>query len=129
MERNNKKKTANRPRPRGKKRRLRKDRVTLVATILVAFLILIICFISRCSDNDTVRAGGDFSVPVPEAIEAGRRDAQAVERTAPGTMDRQRALFNIHVRESELRAAGYIHAADQYIGAAREYIATHHLEN
>lgn len=129
MESNRNKKPANRPRPGRKKRRLRKDRITLVATILVAFLILIICFISRCSDNDTVRAGGDFSVPVPEAIEAGRRDAQAVERTAPGTMDRQRALFDIHVRESRLRSAGYIHAADQYIGAAREYIATHHLEN
>ena len=129
MEKKNTKKPTSRPRPRGKKRRLRKDRVTLVATIFIALLVLIICLIFHSSDNDTGSAGEDFSIPVPEAVEAGRRDAQAVERTSPGTMDRQRALFEIHVRESRLREAGYIHAADQYIGAAREYIRTRHLEN
>ncbi len=125
MERKTTKKPSSRPRGRGKKRRLRKDRVSLVATIFVAFIVLIVCLISRCSDNEIVRSGGDFSIPVPEAIEAGHRDAEAVERTAPGTMDRQRALFDIHVRESQLREAGYIHAADQYIGAVRQHLSTH----
>ncbi len=80
--------------------------------------------LSRCSgEAGTVfRGGGDFRKPVPEAIQAGHRDAAEVLDTPPGSMERDNALLKIRARETNLRKAGFNHAADDYINSARDLL-------
>lgn len=118
--------TGRKPRRKGG-RRLHRGRVALVLSVLAIIVILIMVCVSRCSGGDGVHGCGDFRTPVPEAIEAGRADAVKVLKTAPQSMERDNALLFIRSRESELRSAGYGHAADDYINAANEYLNTHNI--
>lgn len=99
-------------------RKLRKDRVALVLTIFAIVVVGIIVLISRSCDDGSVLGTGSFSTPVPEAVEAGRKDALRVVGTEAGTMERQKALFDIHARESSMRENGYRNAADDYHNSA-----------
>lgn len=115
----------NKKRPKKKvKRRIHKGRLALVLTVLALIIVGIMSLLSRCSsDAGTVfRAGGDFRKPIPEAIDAGHRDAKAVIGTEAGTMERDNAMLKIKARETRLRQAGYNHAADDYINSARDLL-------
>lgn len=104
-------------------RRLRYDRVAILAGILLA-VIGLTAFL-------TVRACSDATqMPEPshtEAVAAGRRDAGRLLDTFEGSMERQNVLLHIHAVESELRLHGYNADADAYIAAVREFMKTHNL--
>jgi len=102
------------------RRRLHKGRAALLLSVIAIIVIGIMTLVSRCSDGSVIRAGGDFRVPVPEAIKAGREDARKVMSTAPQSMEREEALLFIRSREYEMRQAGHVRAADDYINAAKE---------
>ncbi len=111
---------------RRKKRKLHKGRLAIVILAFALLIIVLMAVISRaCAETWGTRAGGDFRRPVPEAIEAGRRDAEIVIHTHAGSMERQRAMLDIRAKEYELRENGYAHAADDYINSATEYLNTH----
>jgi len=117
--------TAKRPARRRKQRRkLRKGRVALALTVLAIIVVGIVSLVSWLTSgiSGCTRAGGDFRRPVPEAIEAGHRDAEIALSAAPGSMERQDALLDIRARETELRDNGHAHAADDYINAAADYL-------
>lgn len=104
------------------KRRIRKDRLALVLSVFGAFIVLIMFIISRaCSDGGVVRPA-EITMPEPEVITAAHHDARAVETTLSGSMERQKALFEVHVRYSKLRDNGYIHAAEQYKNEVAAYL-------
>lgn len=125
--------TAQTARPRGKrpkkkvKRRLHKGRLAILLTIIAVIVVSVMALLSRCSSGagSVFRQGGDFRTPVPTALEAGRSDAMKVLQTAPGGMEREGALLYIKSREHRLRNSGYGHAADDYIGAANDFLLTH----
>lgn len=102
------------------RRRIHKGRVALVLSVVALIVVGVMSLVSRCSDGTVIRAGGDFRPPVAEAIRAGRADARKVMETAPLSMEREDALLFIRSRENALREAGYAHAADDYINAAKE---------
>lgn len=102
------------------RRRVHKGRLTLVLSVIALIVIGVMTLVSRCSDGSVIRASGDFRPPVADAIRVGREDARKVMSTAPLSMEREAALLFIRSRENELRKAGYAHAADDYINAAKE---------
>jgi len=119
-------KPARKRRPRRPKRRIHKARLALLCSIAAFIIIAVMAVLSRACGNDLglMRGGGDFRKPVAEAIERGRADAGKALAAPAGSMQRQEALFAIKAREYRLRAAGYDHAADDYISAATDALRT-----
>lgn len=101
------------------RRRLRKGRVTMALSVLALIVVGIVWLVARCSDSDAIRHP-ELHDPVPEAVAAGREDARKVFETAPGSMERQNALLYIKSRETDIRRAGYPHAAADYLHAAQQ---------
>lgn len=50
------------------------------------------------------------------------RDCERVTATEPNSMQREKAILEIKVRESSLRLNGYDEEADQYIFTARRIL-------
>lgn len=94
---------------------LRLDRLAIVLTPVVLVIAAAVFFSLRAC-NDDVPADQVEEVHVAIGVsEAAARDAAAVEITPAGSMERQQALLDIHVRASRMKAAGFIHAADEYL--------------
>ena len=115
--------------PKGKKkprRRIHRGRMALVLSILAVIIIVIMYILSRCSNDagNVFRSAGQQRQVIPTAAQAGREDAMKAVNTAAGSMQRQNALLFIHSRESQMRTAGYNHAADDYITSAREILVS-----
>lgn len=105
-------------------RRIHRGRLSLVLSFVAIVVVIIMVFLSRYSDDagTVFRAGADFRKPIPTAIEAGKIDAGKVLKTAPGSMERDKALLYIKSKESRLRMSGYSHAADDYIQTANDIL-------
>lgn len=109
---------------RNSKKRRRRYKIhwdrLLAQLILLALIIFVsVWALSFCSSGDDTTDG---ATPVREAVEAGRRDAEKVLHTAPGSMERDEALLYIKSVEHRLRSSGFGHAADDYITSARSYL-------
>ena len=120
-------KTTQHKRSRRPRRRVHRGRLAIVLTALAAIVLTCVTLLSRFGDGagDSFRAGGDFRPPIPEAIAAGKADAEKVALTSPGSMQRQQALLFIHSRHSRMLQAGYNHAADDYISSVNDFLRSH----
>lgn len=61
------------------------------------------------------------------ARESGRRAAEAVAQTQPGSMAREKAILDIRAREYRIRTAGFDAAADAFATAAEEQLKADHI--
>lgn len=108
-----------------KKIKIHYDRLIVQTILLAGLIFLAVWLVSLCSSgNDS----DDNSEPIKEAVEAGKRDAEKVLHTVPGSMERDAALLFIRSREHTLRMKGHAHAADDYIESARHFLAEHGIE-
>lgn len=110
--------TATKRKKRKKKYKVHYDRLIAQLCLLALIVFVVVWVISLFRGDDGLSAREASR----EAVEAGRRDAEKVLHTAPGSMERDNALLFIKARENELRSEGYGHAADDYIDAARTYL-------
>lgn len=78
-------------------------------SLIISSLALFI--LSACSDG----ANNDLN----KAEQAARRDVAKVVDAPAGSMQREKAVIAIRVRENALRQAGYNEAADRYISTAQ----------
>ncbi|MDE6135767.1 MAG: hypothetical protein K2F79_09365, partial [Muribaculaceae bacterium] len=60
---------------------------------------------------------------IEASAEAGRRHALLVLQTHPGSMEREKSILEIRVRESALRDAAHPSCADAYAAAAAKVFA------
>jgi hypothetical protein len=82
----------------------------LLFTILSSIVAFCACGSGK-EDPDSPKA-------ISEAADCGKADALKVIKAPSQSMEREDAILFIRSRESQLRAAGYVHAADSYIEAA-----------
>jgi hypothetical protein len=82
--------------------------------IFILAIILSAAVVSACGGKDDP----DSPKAIAEAADCGRADALKVIRAKAQSMEREDAILFIRSRESQLRASGYVHAADSYIEAA-----------
>lgn len=78
-------------------------------SLIISSLALFI--LSACSDG----AKNDLN----KAEQAARRDVAKIVDAPEGSMQREKAVIAIRVRENALRQAGYNEAADRYISTAQ----------
>lgn len=110
---------------KGKKFKIHYDRLFAQLLLIVLLIFLFVSLISVCTSDDSINDGREIE---RDAVSAGRRDAEKVLDTAPGSMERDGALLFIRAREHELRKNGHGHAADDYIDAARKYLQENGIE-
>ena len=124
-------KTTAKRKKKSPKRRLHRGRFSALVGIFLILIVLIVVLLSKCSDDAGTEFQPDENVTqhIPTAVEAGRNDAKAVVSTAPGSMEREKALLIIKSHESRLRMAGYPRAANDYINAATEHLQKHKINN
>lgn len=79
--------------------------ISLIISSLALFIL------SACSDG----TNNDLN----KAEQAARRDVARVVDAPEGSMQREKAVIAIRVRENALRQAGYNEAADRYISTAQ----------
>lgn len=114
-----------RPNKRKKRYNVHYDRLITQLLLLAVIVFAAVWLVSLCSRNKSFT--NNIRQPLQEAVEAGRRDAEKVLDTAPGSMQRDDALLFIRAREQELRSNGHGHAADDYIEAARVFLEEHNI--
>jgi hypothetical protein len=88
---------------------------TMRKSILLIALIATVSIATACGSK---KEDPDSPKSVTEAAECGKVDAMRVIEAPAETMERENAILFIRSRESQLRAAGYVKAAESYIEAA-----------
>ncbi|MCH5220844.1 MAG: hypothetical protein J1F05_00725 [Muribaculaceae bacterium] len=87
------------------------------AIAVIAVVILSFVLIRSVSANDVRQCN---EAEMAAAAESGKTAGEKVLETAPGSMQREEAIFEIRARETEIRAAGFPTAADAFAAAAEE---------